>query len=234
MVVEIQNSQSSNSTDTNDINSPYHPLYFHPNDHPRLLLISKRLLGSENYNTWKRSILIALSAKNKLKLVNEDYEEPDSSSDLRAYWERANDILISWILNTVFEQIGNNLTFVNSASDLWKELYEHYSQLDGNRIYQLANEIPNTQTDRRNTLGKEFSVVTVRKKDTQRRNASSCLDPILSQSTPLESTPQSAPNEALVYARMNDLHNQLNQVLMMMQTIQSDILGTSMPHVAGP
>nr|GEV05744.1 cysteine-rich RLK (receptor-like protein kinase) 8 [Tanacetum cinerariifolium] len=29
-----------------DINSPHHPLYFHPNDHPSLLLISKTLLGS--------------------------------------------------------------------------------------------------------------------------------------------------------------------------------------------
>ncbi|GJU81692.1 cysteine-rich receptor-like protein kinase 8 [Tanacetum coccineum] len=101
----------------NDINSPHHPLYFHPNDHPGLLLIFKRLLGSENYNTWKRSMLIALSAKNKLKLVKGEYEEPDSSSELRAYWERANDMLISWILNTVSEQI------------------------DGHRIYQLANEI---------------------------------------------------------------------------------------------
>nr|GEV87558.1 retrovirus-related Pol polyprotein from transposon TNT 1-94 [Tanacetum cinerariifolium] len=125
----------------NDINSPHHTLYFHPNDHPGLLLIFKRLLGSEIYSTWKRSMLIALSAKNKLKLVNKEYEEPDSSSDLRAYWERDNDILISWILNTVSKQIGNNLTFVTSASALWKELSEHYSQLDGHRIYQFANEI---------------------------------------------------------------------------------------------
>ncbi|GJW23479.1 retrovirus-related pol polyprotein from transposon RE1 [Tanacetum coccineum] len=57
-------------------------------------------------------------------------------------------------------------------------------------------------------------------------------NPIPSQSTPLESIPQSAPNEALVYARMDDLQNQLNQVLMMMHTNQSYIPGTSMPHVA--
>ncbi|GJX68498.1 cysteine-rich receptor-like protein kinase 8 [Tanacetum coccineum] len=101
----------------NDINSPHHPLYFHPNDHPGLLLISKRLLGSENYSTWKRSMLIALSAKNKLKLVNGEYEEPSVSSNLRAYWERANDMLIFWILNTISKQI------------------------DRHRIYQLANEI---------------------------------------------------------------------------------------------
>ncbi|GJU00831.1 hypothetical protein Tco_1111169 [Tanacetum coccineum] len=62
-------------------------------------------------------MLIALSAKNKLKLVNGEYEELDSSSDLTAYWERANDMLISWILNIVSEQI------------------------DRHRIYQLMNEI---------------------------------------------------------------------------------------------
>ncbi|GJU17601.1 cysteine-rich receptor-like protein kinase 8 [Tanacetum coccineum] len=138
---------SSHNTDTttitpqDDINSPHHPLYFHPNDHPGLLLIAKKLNGSDNYGTWKRSMLIALSAKNKLKLINGEYDEPPIDSPLRAYWERANDMLISWILNTVSEQIGNHLTFVNSACALWSELQEHYSQLDGHRIYQLANEI---------------------------------------------------------------------------------------------
>ncbi|GKE34725.1 cysteine-rich receptor-like protein kinase 8 [Tanacetum coccineum] len=82
----------------------------------------------------KRSMLIALSAKNKLKLINGDYDEPSIDSPLRAYWERANDMLISWILNNVSEQIGNHLTFVNSAFSLWSELQEHYSQLDGHKI----------------------------------------------------------------------------------------------------
>lgn len=39
------------------------------------------------------------------------------------------------------EEIGNHLTYVNSAYDLWNELFEHYLQLDGHRIYQIANEI---------------------------------------------------------------------------------------------
>nr|GEX02829.1 homeodomain-like protein [Tanacetum cinerariifolium] len=40
------------------------------NDHPGLILISKKLTGLENYSTWKRSMMIALNARNKLKLVN--------------------------------------------------------------------------------------------------------------------------------------------------------------------
>nr|GEX58362.1 cysteine-rich RLK (receptor-like protein kinase) 8 [Tanacetum cinerariifolium] len=38
-----------------DTNSPNHPLYLHPNDHHGLILISKKLTGSDNYSTWKRT-----------------------------------------------------------------------------------------------------------------------------------------------------------------------------------
>nr|GEW19618.1 NIN-like protein [Tanacetum cinerariifolium] len=58
-------------------------------------------------------------------------------------------------------------------------------------------------------------------------------DSISSQSTQFEPASHSAPSEALVYARMDELHNQLNQVLMMMQTNQCDTPGTSMPRVVG-
>ena len=128
---------------TDDVNSVHHPLYFHPNDHPGLVLISKKLIGSENYSSWKRSMMIALNARNKLKIINGEYPEPESTSTPRSIWERAYDMVISWILNTISEQIGNNLSFINSASALWTELNEHYSQLDGHRIYQVTNDIIN-------------------------------------------------------------------------------------------
>ena len=126
------------SEDTNSIN---HPLFLHQNDYPGLILISRKLLGSENYSSWRRSMTIALNAKNKLKLVTKEYPEPDLESPIRALWERNNDMVISWILNTVTEQISNSLSFVNSASSLWFELKDNYSQLDGHRIYQLSNDI---------------------------------------------------------------------------------------------
>ena len=86
-------------------------------------------------------MMIALNARNKLSLVNGELEEPPVNSPIRSLWERANDMIISWILNTVSEQIGNNLSFVNTAAALWNELNEHYSQLDGHRIYQISNDI---------------------------------------------------------------------------------------------
>ncbi|GKC32466.1 cysteine-rich receptor-like protein kinase 8, partial [Tanacetum coccineum] len=126
MVIETQSPPSQNSQNIEDINSPHRPLFFHLNDHPSLFLISKKLLGSENYETWRRSLLIALSAKNKLKLINGEYEEPDPNYEFRAYWERANDMLISWILNTISEQIGKE----NGEREQRKRLIQFLMGLD--------------------------------------------------------------------------------------------------------
>ncbi|GJY87850.1 hypothetical protein Tco_0502478 [Tanacetum coccineum] len=76
-------------------------------------------------------MMIALNAKNKLKIIINEYPEPDVNSPMRALWERNNNMIISWVLNTVTDQISNNLSFVHFATALWKELQEHYSQLDG-------------------------------------------------------------------------------------------------------
>ncbi|GJW85346.1 cysteine-rich receptor-like protein kinase 8 [Tanacetum coccineum] len=86
------NSSQSNTSNTGDINSIYHPLHFRQNDHPGLILNSKKLTRSKKYSTWKRSMMITLNARNKIKLVNGEYEEPVVNSSLRSLWERANDM----------------------------------------------------------------------------------------------------------------------------------------------
>nr|GEX31346.1 cysteine-rich RLK (receptor-like protein kinase) 8 [Tanacetum cinerariifolium] len=86
-------------------------------------------------------MMIALNAKNNLKIVTGELHEPNADSEEMAMWDRTNDMIISWILNTISDQISNNLNFVNSASELWAKLYEHYAQLNGHRMYQLVNDI---------------------------------------------------------------------------------------------
>nr|GEW15387.1 cysteine-rich RLK (receptor-like protein kinase) 8 [Tanacetum cinerariifolium] len=96
----ISNNQSppiGSQNSINDINSPNHPLYLHPNDHPGLILISKKLIGSENYSSWKRSMMIALNAKIKLKKKNNVVQEMMTS--LSKKYER---------LKEIFGELGIN------------------------------------------------------------------------------------------------------------------------------
>lgn len=61
---------------------------------------------------------MALSAKNKLGLINGTCSKPEENSPLRAQWKKVNDMVISWIHNIVSEEINNAMDFVNTAREV--------------------------------------------------------------------------------------------------------------------
>ncbi|GKE85580.1 cysteine-rich receptor-like protein kinase 8, partial [Tanacetum coccineum] len=213
------------------------------NDHQGLILISKKLTGLENYSTWKRSMMIALNARNKLKLMNGEYEEHVVNSLLRSLWERANDMVISWILNIVSEKIRNNLSFVNSAIALWSELNKHYSQLDGHRIYQVSNDIANLKQGN-NTIELYYQKLKVGYppghplhnkyvSPPQRNNSSSRINAVnqVNGSEKVIATPPSysdtpntpsAPSDAFVHSRMDQLQEQSIKCFSCFKTIHKN------------
>lgn len=81
-----------------------HPLYLHPSDHPGQILVASALTG-DNFNEWKRSMTLALSAKNKLGFVNGKYKAPGTTSPYFDPWQRCNDMIITWILNCLSAEI---------------------------------------------------------------------------------------------------------------------------------
>lgn len=116
-----QNVENTDSTDVIDLKCG-------------LILIAKKLTGTENFGPWKRSITIALSAKNKLGLVNGSVSKPEDDSLLKAQWDRVNDMVISWILNTVSDEISTCMDFVSSAQEVWNELHDQFASIDGHRV----------------------------------------------------------------------------------------------------
>lgn len=66
----------------NSVENNSHPLFFHNNDHPGLVLIAKKLVGSENYAPWSRSMQVALNARNKFVIINGSFAQPDDDSVL--------------------------------------------------------------------------------------------------------------------------------------------------------
>lgn len=105
------------------------------------MLIAKKLTGTENFGPWKMSLSIALSAKNKMGIVDGSFSRPDESSPLRSQWDRVNDMVINWILNTVSDDISNGMDFVNSAKEVWNELTDQFSSINGHRVYQVLRDL---------------------------------------------------------------------------------------------
>lgn len=131
----VLNTEENNVDQEEDLNSQYnhaviannsHPLYLHNNDHPGLVLIAKKLTGPDNYGPWSRSMQIALNARNKFVVVNGSFKKP-TTTDLCAQWERVNDMIITWILNMVADDISDGLNYVTTAQEVWNELKERFS-----------------------------------------------------------------------------------------------------------
>lgn len=106
---------------------PFHPLYLHPNDHPGLHLVNQILTG-ENFNQWRRAMTIALSAKIKLGMVNGTCAKPNATSSYLNLWSRCNDMVTSWLLNSVSPEIGSSIVYLNTAQEIWEDLHSRFTQ----------------------------------------------------------------------------------------------------------
>jgi len=60
---------------------PTDPLYIHPSDSSGQALITN-IFNGENYNRWKRSVMIALSARHKVAFIDGTCVNPGSASPL--------------------------------------------------------------------------------------------------------------------------------------------------------
>ena len=85
------------------------PFFLHHGDSPGAMIVSKPLNG-ENYNSWKRVMMMALSAKNKLSFVNGTLPKPSDLYDSQGLaWARCNNMVLSWMLNAVSTEIANSI-----------------------------------------------------------------------------------------------------------------------------
>ena len=83
----LENSRSSISKSA--IDEPSSPYFLHHSDGPGLILVSQVLTG-DNYASWNRAMLIALSVKNKIGFIDGSITKPEGN-DIN--------LLNSWIIN---------------------------------------------------------------------------------------------------------------------------------------
>ncbi|XP_019240058.1 PREDICTED: uncharacterized protein LOC109220052 [Nicotiana attenuata] len=91
--------------------------------------------------SWRRSILIALSAKNKIGFIDGDCKEPKPDAQDHPQWSRCNFMVTSWLLNSLSKEIGDSVIYSKFARDLWNSLEHRFGQSNGAKLYQLQKEI---------------------------------------------------------------------------------------------
>ncbi|XP_070003415.1 uncharacterized protein LOC142165726 [Nicotiana tabacum] len=94
-----------------------------------------------SYRSWRRSVLRGLSVKNKLGFISGECKQPDTSSPQFRQWERCDNMVTSWILNSLSKEIADSVEYASDDVELWKELEDRYEQTNGARLYQIQKEI---------------------------------------------------------------------------------------------
>ncbi|XP_065865575.1 uncharacterized protein [Euphorbia lathyris] len=109
-------------------------------DNPSMILVTSVLNGN-NYIAWKRAMMLALSAKRKLKFIKENNEPADEKSEEYAKWKWDDDLVFSWIRSSLTKELADVFLFAKSSYSLWQEIEQRYGQSNGPLIYQLRKEI---------------------------------------------------------------------------------------------
>lgn len=86
-------------------------------------------------------MVMALMAKKKFSFVDGSLPKPSSTNPTLHAWVRCNNMVLSWILNSISKEIANSVIFINTAADMWKDLHERFSQSNGPRVFQLQKAI---------------------------------------------------------------------------------------------
>ncbi|KAJ0786024.1 putative RNA-directed DNA polymerase [Helianthus annuus] len=119
------------------------PLYLHPSDSSALTIVSIKLKGTENYTVWASAMKLALEAKNKYGFIDGKCEKPKDDVVLSAQWDRCNSVVLTWLLNSISEELFLGQVFSKLASEVWNDLKESFYKVDGSVVYDLYKKINN-------------------------------------------------------------------------------------------
>ena len=115
------------------------PYVLHHSDHPGMMLVSKSLNG-DNYSTWCRAMMISLNAKSKLGFVDGTTTMLSTTTkpDDYASWKKCNDMVLSWILNSLTQDLADSVIFSTTTQEVWEDLWDCFSQTNAPCIFQMT------------------------------------------------------------------------------------------------
>lgn len=93
-------------------------------------LITGHKLNGQNYNQWVRSVTIFLQGKGREGYITGDSKCPEKGDTNLQKWQLENSQVMTWLLNTMTNEIGENFMFYDTAKDIWDAVKETYSDVD--------------------------------------------------------------------------------------------------------
>ena len=128
---------SSSSQESYNLNDP---LFSHLGENLGAVLTYQPLVGEENYSAWARSVRKSLIGKNNLGFIDGSItiSSPlvNSPTNIQA-WIRADNIVGTWIINSVSPKLQGSIIYRDTAFEIWTELRDTFSQGNGTKVFNI-------------------------------------------------------------------------------------------------
>jgi transposase InsO family protein len=116
------------------------PFYIHPSENPALPLVNP-VLDGKNYHSWSRSMKKAIIMKNKLRFLDGSSPMPADFDPNYEAWMRCNNLVLSWIQNSVSSSISQSIAYYDIAALAWNDLKARFSRADRVRVASLQRDL---------------------------------------------------------------------------------------------
>nr|GMD60299.1 UBN2_3 domain-containing protein [Ipomoea batatas] len=155
-----ENSQSSPMDDTLsttittsathiDIENPY---YLHSSDGTGTSLVGTPLVGIDNYTSWALAMTMALRGRNKFCFVDGTLAMPDVSHPDHTIWQRVNNIVMSWILNSIHPSLAHTVLHYPPPKCSCSARTTYVTQTERRRLFQFLMGLRETYSQARSQL----------------------------------------------------------------------------------
>ncbi|CAM8886686.1 unnamed protein product [Rhodiola kirilowii] len=116
------------------------PLFVNSSENMAVSLVTQPLVGDKNYLNWRKSMEMALGIKMKLSFVKGDFPRPTDAYQ-GARWDKCNNVVLSWIINSVSPEIGSSLIHSRNCMQAWEDLEERFSGSNDFSVFSIQQEI---------------------------------------------------------------------------------------------
>lgn len=133
-----------------------------------VLPITGHKLNGQNFIQWARSVRIFLEGKGKECYITGESKKPEKDDPKLQKWKLENSLVMSWLLNTMTNETGENFMYFETAKEMWNAVEETYSDVDNTsaifEIKSLLHDLrqgESTVTEYFNTLSRHWQQLDV-------------------------------------------------------------------------
>ena len=84
--------------------------------------------------------ILFLQGKGKENYITGDTEEPEKKDPTHQKWKLENSLVMSWLLNSMTNETGENFLYYETAAEIWSAAKETYSNVDNtSAIFEIKS-----------------------------------------------------------------------------------------------